>query len=119
MGLTLIDEQTEGILELDVSGKLTDPDFQRLEPVFSQAVMRKGKLRVLLKMVDFHGWKAGALWDEVRFDWRHFPDIDRLAIVGDKAWEKFLSVIGRPFTQAEVKYFDQSSIDAARSWLKS
>ncbi len=36
-------------------------------------------------MHDFHGWSAGVLWEGVKFDWKHYGDIERLAIVGEKS----------------------------------
>jgi phosphoketolase len=41
----------------------------------------------LFELTGFHGWEAGALWDEIKLDIRHFADIERLAVVGDKKWE--------------------------------
>jgi hypothetical protein len=39
-------------------------------------------------MVDFQGWEAAALWDDIKFNAAHFTDIDRLAMVGDKKWDQ-------------------------------
>ena len=50
-----------------------------------------GKIRVLFEMRDFHGWEAGALWEDVKFDFKHFSDIERAAMVGDKTWEKWMA----------------------------
>jgi hypothetical protein len=51
-------------------------------------------------MTDFHDWKAGALWQDIKFDLKHCTDIERLAMVGDKTWEKGMSVFCKPFTTA-------------------
>jgi hypothetical protein len=34
-------------------------------------------------MRDFHTWKAGARWEDIEFDFRHWKGIQRLAIVGE------------------------------------
>jgi len=34
-------------------------------------------------MEDFQGWDAGALLEDVKFDVKHFSDIEWLAFVGD------------------------------------
>ena len=68
-------------------------------------------------MSDFHGWDAGALWADVKFDLKHVGDIERLAMVGDKKWEKGMSVFCRPFTTARVQYFESAAIEEARAWL--
>jgi hypothetical protein len=45
-------------------------------------------LRILFIMDDFHGWTAGAMWEDTKFDLKHWKDIERLAIVGETKWEK-------------------------------
>jgi hypothetical protein len=118
MSLHIIENNGGNILEMEASGKLVASDFQSLESMFQRLVKQNGKIRVLFRMRDFHGWEPVAFWDEVKFDLKHFGDIERLAMVGDKQWEKFLGVFGRPFTAAEVRYFDESALPAARVWLE-
>ena len=38
-------------------------------------------------MTGFQGWDAGAAWEDLKFDLKHFGDIERLAMVGDKKWQ--------------------------------
>jgi hypothetical protein len=68
-------------------------------------------------MTDFHGWEAGALWDEIKLDIKHFADIERLAVVGDKRWEHDMMTFYKPFTKATIRYFDQANAAEARKWL--
>jgi ATP-binding cassette subfamily B protein len=42
---------------------------------------------------------------------------ERIALVGEKAWEKWMAKVCKPFTMAKIKYFDASEIDAANAWL--
>ena len=76
------------------------------------------KIRVLIEMIDFHGWEERALWDDIKFDVKHFSDIERLAMVGEKKWEKGMSVFCKPFTTAKIRYFDHAAIADARAWLE-
>ena len=61
--------------------------------------------------------EAGALWDEIKLDIRHFADIERLAVVGDKKWEHDMVTFYKPFTKATIRYFDQADAAEARTWL--
>jgi hypothetical protein len=74
---------------------------------------------MLFEMTDFHGWEAAALWDDMKFDLKHLSDIERLAVLGDKQWEKGMSVFCRPFTAAKIRHFDRAAIEEARTWLAS
>jgi hypothetical protein len=118
MALSLTEKDKEKLLEVTVRGKLAKEDYQLFVPKFEELVKKHGKIRILFKMVDFHGWEAGALWEDIKFDFKHFKDIERLAMVGDKKWEKGMSIFCKPFTAAKIKYFDQTDFAEAREWLK-
>jgi hypothetical protein len=105
------------LLEVEVSGKLLVEDYQRFVPEFEQLVAQHGKIRVLFQMTDFHGWTAGALWDDIKFDLKHFRDIERLAIVGESKWQEGMSMFCKPFTTATIRYFDHEHLAEARAWL--
>ncbi len=109
---------SEGLVEVRVSGKLTHEMYEQFVPVFEREVRAHGKLRVLFVMHDFHGWTSGALWDDLKFDLRHFRGILRLAIVGETRWQHGMALFCRPFTSAKVKYFPSEQLDAARQWLR-
>jgi hypothetical protein len=72
---------------------------------------------VLLDTTGFHGWDAAVLWDEIKFDIKHFADIERLAAVGDKKWQHVMATFCKPFTKATVRYFDHADAAGARKWL--
>jgi hypothetical protein len=57
-------------------------DYEHFVPEFERLVRQHGKLRVLFDMTGFHGWEASALWEDIKFDSKHFADIERLAMVG-------------------------------------
>jgi hypothetical protein len=105
------------ILDIEVTGKITADDYEQFVPEFERQVQRHGKVSVLLKMEQFEGWTAGALWEDIKFDAKHFKDIDRIAMVGDKRWEEGMADFCRPFTTAAIKYFDLSELDAAKAWV--
>jgi hypothetical protein len=104
-------------LEVRLSGKLRQEEFEHLVPIFEQLLREEGPLRVLCVLDDFHGWTAGGVWEEIKFDARHFDDVSRLAIVGATRWHQFLARACRWFTTAEVRYFDRHDTDLARDWL--
>jgi hypothetical protein len=118
MSVKLTEMNGGKILEVEVSGKLLHDDYAHFLPAFERLVEKHGKIRVLFEMANFHGWEPGALWEDVKFDVRHFSDIERLAMVGDKAWEHGMSVFCRPFTTAKIRYFERPAIQEARAWVQ-
>jgi hypothetical protein len=107
----------DNALGFKVTGKLHDEDYKTFVPLIDQAISAHGKTRVLAQFHDFSGWDAHALWDDVKFATTHCTKIERIALVGEKAWEKWMAAVCKPFTMAKLKYFDASQIDAAWAWL--
>ncbi|EAQ81730.1 SpoIIAA family protein [Blastopirellula marina] len=107
------------LLHVKVTGKLTKESYAIFTPKVDQLVQEHGKLRILFEMHDFHGWTAGALWDDIKFDMKHWRDIERLAIVGESKWEQGMATFCKPFTMAKIQYFDHTELDKAKSWVEA
>jgi hypothetical protein len=117
MSVALTEELGGKILVIELSGKLTKHDYESFAPDVERKVKEWGKVRILVRMHDFHGWTLGALWSDVKFDLRNFSHIERLALVGDSRWEAGMAVFCKPFTTAKVRYFDESKADEAIAWI--
>ena len=100
-----------------VTGKLEKEDYDILVPEAERLINQYGKIRIIAEMRDFEGWTAGAFWEECKLGYHHLKDVERIAFVGDKAWEKGLSMFMKPFTGAKMKYFDASERQAAIDWI--
>ncbi len=117
MSVQLSRENDGKVLVVHVRERLTRQDYAHFVPEVDRLIGKHGKIRVLFEMHDFHGWSVGALWEDTKFAFRHFRDIERLAIVGDRKWQAGMAVFCKPFTKAEVHYFDHSQADEAKAWL--
>ena len=106
------------ILAFRLSGTLHDEDYARFVPVVEAALTGTGTLRLLAHFDDFHGWDVHAAWDDFLFGVRHYGDFERIALVGDRAWEAWMAQLCKPFTRATVNYFDTSRLEAAWAWLR-
>ncbi len=117
----MIEPLTSGsqeVLAFKLSGKLHDEDYQQFVPLIDAAAGKFGKIRLLAQFEDFKGWDLHALWDDITFSATHCTKIERIALVGDKTWEKWMAKVCKPFTLAKIRYFDSAEIEAARAWLK-
>lgn len=114
-----IDPSGSTYMTVRLSGKLTAEDYEQLVPAVEKVIKERGTLRMLIEMRDFHGWDLAATWEDTKFGLRHYHDIDRLAMVGEKVWQRGMAVFCKPFTRAAIKYFDVSEIDEARSWVEA
>lgn len=117
MAISVQNSEGSNLLRVALTGKLTVDDYANLVPEVDHAIAKHGKLRMLVDMHDFHGWTAGAIWEDTKFSFRHFSDIERLALVGEKSWEHGMAVFCKPFTGARVRYFNRSKAAEAEAWI--
>jgi len=118
MPLRLEENAGGRILTVHASGKLEKQDYERFVPEVERLIGEHGKIRVLLELADFHGWTAGALWQDVKFDVKHFNDIERLAVLGETKWERGMAQFCRPFTTADIRFFEHREAEAAKRWIE-
>src|SRR5262249_52888001 len=119
-GRSMIEQLTDlpdNAVGFKLSGKLHDEDYKKFVPLVDDAIAKSGKARILAQFHDFKGWDMHALWDDIKFSTTHCTKIDRIALVGDKTWEKWMAKVCKPFTMAKIKYFDVSALPAAKAWL--
>lgn len=117
MPIQLKEENDGRILAVKVSGKLVKADYADIVPVFERLVKQHGKLRVLFDLADFHGWDAGAVWQDLKLGLAHFAHIERIAMVGENKWHHGMAVFCQPFTAAKVRYFDHADLAKAQEWI--
>lgn len=107
------------VVAFRLSDKLRDVDYRSFVPALEAAIAAAGPIRLLAKFEDFHGWDLHAAWDDFKFGVQHHSDIERIALVGDRAWEQWMAKLCKPFTHAQVRYFDALQHEAAWAWLRA
>jgi hypothetical protein len=112
-----IETSAPSTIGFKLSGKLRDEDYKSFAPIV-ETLITEGKARLFVQFEDFHGWNMHAAWDDFKFSLKHYSDFDRIAMVGDRRWEKWMAQICKPFTKAKVRYFDSAQIDVAWEWLR-
>jgi hypothetical protein len=116
--LGTIDTGSPNVIAFELSGKRRDGDYTQLVQMMKTVLIAERTLRLFVKYEDFPGWDAYAAWDDFKLNLPHNRDFQRIAVVGEKKWEKLMASFCEPFTKAEVKYFDKREVDAAWKWLR-
>jgi len=117
MPINMHDESGGKVFVVKLIGTLAKEDYRPLVIEFSRLAKEHGKLSVLLDMTRFEGWDAAALWQEIKFDTKHMSEMERLAVIGEKRWQQAIATFAKPFTPAEVRYFDTAEAEQARQWI--
>lgn len=114
----ILSESQGNLVALRISGKIEAEDFKTLTPFLEGRIRVFGKLRLYWEMRDFDGWTFDGFWADAGFDSKHKDDFIRIAMVGDKKWHEWMTKLMKPFTSAELKYFDLSESSEALEWVR-
>ena len=56
-------------------------------------------------------------WEDIKWEVKHFNGVERVAIVGEENWQKWMAGFCNAFTTAEVRYFTFAQIYSVHAWL--
>ncbi len=108
----------ENIFAFKATGKLTDEDYQKFLPELTTLIHKYGPISLLVELDDFHGWECKAAWDDSNFGKQHDKDFIRIAIVGEKHWQKWMTMISNVFTKTKIQFFSRDELQNAWDWLR-
>ncbi len=108
----------KNIFAFRVSGKLTDEDYKAFLPRLDELIREYGKLSLLLELDDFKGWALDAAWDDMKYGLEHEGDFERIAVVGEKHWHRWIVKLAGLLTSTEIRFFDRDDLQLAWNWLR-
>jgi hypothetical protein len=111
--------QTEGdIVSVRLLGKLDPGAYDGVNDDIDNVMSRTEHVRLLLDLREFDGWSGlSALGDHLSLVREHYRVPERIAIVGDKAWQKMAGKIMDRFVNAQTRFFDSGDYDGAVAWV--
>ena len=116
--LEKLDESAGNVVGFKVTGKLAGDEMKAFAERIDAVVAEAGTVHLFIQLEDFSGFEMEVLWEKAKFAFQHLRDIERMAVVGDRAWEEWWVTIAGALAPAETRYFDHDDIDAAWVWLK-
>ncbi len=112
-------EGSGNILGFKIAGGITKKQKERICKVLEKQISESGKIRLVL-VIEPHGkMDAESLLLDLNFTFIYSDKIERMAIIGNKAWEKTWIALFGLFSHIRTKYFDRSEIKAAWKWIQS
>lgn len=105
-------------IELRLTGKLDKADYDKLIPILEEQHARGPRTDYLMILHDFHGWEPAALWEDLKFDWKHRGELGRAAIVGEEKWQEKASRATGLIFPGKVRFFPPDQLTAARDWVR-
>lgn len=104
---------------LQLLGKLEPSAYDGVEAELDRWLADRDRMRLLLDLREFDGWQGlGALGEHLGIvrEYRRRPE--RVAIVGDAAWQRLAAGVMGRFIRADVRYFPSKAFDEASGWVR-
>ena len=114
-----LSESSGPVVGYKVVGKVTVEDYQQLEPEIQALVDQYDAVCLLLDLQAFAGEEVMAWLPDLRFGHHFHDEIEKMAIVGDKRWQKWLAALADPFYAKDAQFFHAEEAEQAWAWLRS
>ena len=122
--LQLLDFTGQNIIATKADDLLGLKDYEKIHPFIHNIINTGNKVRWYFEMDDDSNSGSTGFWEdgviEINYGsmkFTHSDDIEIIAIVGDKKWEKCMKSIMKPFTKAKVVYFEMAEKEKAKAWI--
>ena len=99
-------------------GNITASDYKKMVPEVKALVEKEGNIRLLIDLSEFKWEKMEAWLQDLKFGSEFRHEIQKIAIVGDKTWEKWITHLAKPFYARDAKFFHTAEINKAWAWLR-
>jgi hypothetical protein len=120
--IELLKDFPDNVAAFAFHGHVTKTDYGTvLIPDFEDKLRRHNKLRIYFEIApDFAGFEPGAVWEDTKFDFSHFFDWERCALVTDVEWAKHVAKFSEFFNflwPGEYRAFPEAEASEAREWI--
>ncbi|MEQ9438440.1 MAG: STAS/SEC14 domain-containing protein [Cyclobacteriaceae bacterium] len=107
----------DNIIATQAEGSLNEQDVQKIHPLIHNIINRGLKVRWYFEMENFTGYELKAFWEDIKMDLSHADDYEKIAMVGEKKWQDWITQLMKPFTQADIQYFTLPEKEKAKAWI--
>jgi len=113
-------DETGGILEVEISGRVAKADYDGvLIPAIEAALQDQEKIRMVVHITDgYEGYDLAAAWSDTKLGVSHWSGFDRVAMVTDVGW---IANSGRAMAflaPCPVEVFSLDQLEDARRWIR-
>jgi hypothetical protein len=112
-----IDNDLEKVLAYHISGTVTQADVRIAQQEMKSVLDQYGKVRLLIHLGELEIPKAGAAWQDLKYTNVYLTDVERLALVGDAAWQEWVTKAVDVPTRGKMRFFEEVEIQQAWEWI--
>ncbi|MGI9473652.1 MAG: STAS/SEC14 domain-containing protein [Rubripirellula sp.] len=106
------------VIAVRLLGKLEPSAYDGVDDDISNLMSHSSNVRLVIDLREFDGWSGlAALGDHLSLIREHRRTPQRVAVVGDKSWQRLAEKILSKFVNAETRFFDSPDYDQGESWV--
>lgn len=106
------------IVSMELDAPVSEKEKARLSQSLASRIAELGKIRLLLLLKGYPARDtAESLFEDINFIRLHADNIERTAVVGERAWQDTWIGIFALFGGMDTAYFDYSEREKAAAWL--
>lgn len=109
----------ENTVELDVQGDITAADYKSLTPILENFLKEKNKIKFLIVLDRVKSFSLGAVFEDLKFDFKNMKHIGAIAVVGSKKGQEILTKVSDVILPQKIEFFEETNLKGARDWLKT
>jgi hypothetical protein len=117
--LSIIDTKKENLIAAKLSGTLTKADIETLHPMIHAVVNKGHKVDWYIELAQELSYDRAGLMENFKVDALHLSDYGKIAIVGNKKWQEWISNASNYLTSSEIKFYDVAEKDQALQWAQA
>lgn len=107
-----------GVVTARLIGKLEPSAYDRANEEIDNVMSRSEHVRLVLDLREFDGWSGlAALGEHLSLVREHRRVPERVAVVGNKAWQKLAEKVMGKFVNAETRFFEADDYARAVDWV--
>ncbi len=106
------------LVGITLSDTLTEEDYEAFTSVLEDQFAAHITTRILLVVEDVDDWAPEERWEDLAFDVRYLSDVDKVAVVGDDLWDRWLEKTEALFPMSTIQTYDAADQEEALNWIR-
>ena len=108
------------VVSVRLLGKLEPSAYDGVSEEIDNLMSQSEHVRLMLDLREFDGWSGlAALGDHLSLVREHRRVPERIAVVGDKAWQNLAEKVMSRFVNARTQFFDAGDFEGAKAWISA
>lgn len=105
-------------LALELIGQVDSAAYDRAADGIDAFIAAHGRIRLLVDLREFDGWQGiSALSSHLSVVRDHYRAPEKVAVLGEAAWQHLAQRVFSRFVNAETRYFQGADIGDVEKWL--